>query len=71
MYAGRAVVGMPDHRFNRALQKKNGAASQSRLARTGFSPTVIIFSPTGIIVSPTGIIISPTGIIDIIFTNIH
>jgi hypothetical protein len=50
---------------------KNGAASQSRLARTGFSPTVIIFSPTGIIVSPTGIIVSPTGIIDIIFTNIH
>jgi hypothetical protein len=51
--------------------KKKGAASQSRLARTGFSPTVIIFSPTGIIVSPTGIIVSPTGIIDIIFTNIH
>jgi hypothetical protein len=36
-------------RFNRVLEKKNGAASQSRLARTGFSPTVIIFSPTGII----------------------
>jgi hypothetical protein len=51
--------------------KKKGAASQSRLARTGFSPNGIIFSPTGIIVSPTGIIVSPTGIIDIIFTNIH
>jgi hypothetical protein len=50
--------------------KKNGA-SQSRLARTGISPTVIIFSPTGIIISPTGIIVSPTGIIDIIFPNIH
>jgi hypothetical protein len=51
-------------RFNRVLEKKNGAASQSRLARTGFSPTVIIFSPTGIIVSPT-------GIIDIIFNFVR
>jgi hypothetical protein len=51
--------------------KNKGTASQSPMARTGFSPTSIHFSPTGITVSKTGIIVSPTGIIDIIFTNMH